>query len=254
MSKSQYSFHADRYGSAFFASLWVDAWGDQYPIEVFPFSSCTYQLLEQLAQQLSLTPNMSLVDMGCGTGGVGLWLAREHEIQVIGIDRCSDAIAIANSRAVEWDLSRQANFVVGDFCNSGLVTASVDAIFSIDAFTATDDIENAFVEIRRVLKPKGDFVFTARELSTSGRHYKTIGSDWKKGLEQYGFQDVRVINRPNVSGLWKSLYSQWLKREAELRKQLCAEAVDALVAEARRGIPLMDDGREWLLIRATVSA
>lgn len=254
MSRSQFSFHADRYASALFASLWIDAWGDQYPVEVSPFSSCTHQLLEQLEQQLRLKPDLSLVDLGCGTGGVGLWLARKHKIQLVGVDRCNDAIAIAKNRTIEWELSKKANFVVGDFFNTGLAPASADAVFSIDAFTAAKDIESAFAEIRRVLKSEGDFVFTARELSINGRHYKAIGSDWKKGLEQYGFEDVRIINRPNVSSLWKSLYGQWLKRESSLRKELCAEAVDALVAEAKSGIPLMDDDRAWLLIRATVSA
>lgn len=251
---SKHSFHAERYRSALFASLWVEAWGDQYPVEVSPFSSCTHQLLEQLVQQLELKPDMSLVDLGCGIGGVGLWLAKRYKIQVVGIDRCSEAISIATNRASEWGLSQQATFLTGDISNTGLASGSADAIFSVDAFTAAENIENALAEVRRVLKSKGKFVFSAREPGKNGRHYKTIGPDWKMGLERLGFEDVRIIDRPHVPGLWKSIFRQWLSHEAELRNELCAEAVDALVAEARSGIPLMDEDRPWYLIRATVGA
>ena len=254
MSKQQYSFHADRYRSPLFASLWVEAWGEQYPVEVAPFSSCTYQLLQQLEQQLELEPDQVLVDLGCGVGGVGLWLTRKNAVQLIGIDRCDDAIAIAKTRAIEWELSSQASFVVGDFCNTGLASASADAVFSIDAFTAAEDIERALAEVRRILKPKGKFVFTAREPSANGRHFQTIGSDWDRGLEKYGFEDIGIINRTTVSELWKSLYSQWLKNESGLRGELRTETVDALVAEAHKGIPLMNDDRPWYLIGATVHA
>jgi len=36
--KPQYSYHADRWSSTLFASLWVEAWGDQYPAQAAPFS------------------------------------------------------------------------------------------------------------------------------------------------------------------------------------------------------------------------
>ena len=252
MSKHQSSFHADRYGSPLFASLWTEAWGEQYPAEVAPFSSCTYQLLQQLEQQLKLKENSVLVDLGCGAGGVGLWLARKNTVQLIGIDRCDDAVEIATSRAIEWRLSKRAAFSVGDFCNTGLASASVDAVFSIDAFTAAEDIKGALAEVRRILKPRGRFVFTARQLGVTGRHFPAIGQNWGSGLERLGFDDIDIIKRPNVSELWKSVYDQWLKHETELRRELCRETVDALVEEANQGIPMMNDDRPWYLIRAAL--
>ena len=254
MSRPQHSFHADRYGSSLFASLWIEALGEQYPVEVAPFSSCTLELLEELERQINAKPGMALVDLGCGIGGVGLWFARKHLIQLIGIDRCPDAISIANERSVEWGLSKRAKFETGDFCNTGVKSDSADVVISIDAFTATEDIESALREVRRILKPEGVFVFTARELSVKGRHFQSIGPDWRKGLEKNGFSDVCIINRPNVSNLWKNVYSQWLKYESDLRKELLPETVDALIAEAHTGIPSMNENRPWYLIRAAISA
>lgn len=219
-------------------------------MDLAPFSSCTYQLLRQLEELAGVTPSSVLVDVGCGIGGVALWFAREHGCQVVGIDRCGDAIEIASHRAREWGLSTRARFQTGDFCASGLASASADAMVSVDAFTATDGIEAALAEVRRVLKPGGRFVFTARELREKGRHFKSIGKDWGKALPRYGFEEVHVTVRPNVSELWGSIYKQWLQHESALRKELQAETVDALIKEARSGIPSMSENRNWLLIAA----
>lgn len=254
MSGSQYSFHADRYGSKLFASLWAEVWGEQYPVEVAPFSSCTYQLLQQLTQQLRLKPGDVLVDLGCGTGGVGLWLAQEHKAKLIGVDRCSDATAIATKRASEWGLVKQPSFVTGDFCKTGIASSSVDAIFSIDAFPAAQNIESALSEARRILKPNGVFVFTAAELGPNSRHFEKMGPDWSTGLERNGFDVTNIQSRSNVSELWRSLYTQWLKQESALRKELQPETVDALIAEARRGLPSMTNNKTWYLITATARA
>jgi hypothetical protein len=43
--------------------------------EVEPFSFVSAALLGHLARALGLSPGETLVDLGCGRGGPGLWLA-----------------------------------------------------------------------------------------------------------------------------------------------------------------------------------
>ncbi len=174
MTISQCSFHADRFGSSLFAKLWVSAWGDDYPTEVAPFSSCTTRLLHQLDDQLSLSPGDTVVDLGCGTGGVGLWLAQKQRTRLIGLDRCSDATSIATHRTPFWHLDQPAYFVTGVFCQTGLASGVADAVISIDALPAAQDIEGALREIHRILRPNGKLVFTTRELSPTRRHYDGV--------------------------------------------------------------------------------
>ena len=90
---------ASCYGKPFFASLWVRAWGERYPVEVEPFSSCTHELLQQLLHEGALASGATFADLGCGSGGVALWLARESESRGVGVDRKQAAIEIARRRA-----------------------------------------------------------------------------------------------------------------------------------------------------------
>lgn len=124
----------------------------------------------------------------------------------------------------------------------------------VDACTGAADIEGMLSEVRRILKPGGLFLFTARQPGLASRHYEVVGLDWTRGLEQSGFKVASRTLRPEVSRLWQSLYGQWLKHEEGLRCELRPETVDGLVAEATRGMQKMSDGRPWYLIRATVTA
>jgi ubiquinone/menaquinone biosynthesis C-methylase UbiE len=248
------SGHADRFGEPLFESLWVAAWGDQYPTEAAPFSSCTKQLLQQLTQRLRSQPGSVLVDLGCGTGGVGLCLARDLHLTLLGIDSCADAIAIATQRASEWRLAQSAAFAVGDFCATGLEAHCADSVVSIDALPAARDVEAALAETQRILRPNGHLIFTTREPSPHNERHARLGSGWREGLTLAGFEAVEVVERPEVSMLWRSVYTQWIQHEGALRRRLAQRTVDELIDEARRGMPLLDDGRPWLLAAAVARA
>lgn len=249
-SPAKRSVHADLFDKPLFESLWVEAWGDSYPATVAPFSSCTQQLLQQLNQHLQLSSGSVLVDLGCGTGGIGLWLAQNLGARLIGVDRCEGAIEIATRRTSEWTLSETATFRVGDFCDTGLAPACADAVISIDALPAAQDVEAALSEVRRILRPDGSFIFTTREPNPLNERHAKLGNAWRDGLARSGFEVVDVCERPEVSDLWRSIYKQWLRHESGLRRELLPETVDGLIAEAHRVTPALDDGRPWFLIKA----
>jgi hypothetical protein len=56
------------------------------PREVEPFSFVSAALLRHVAQALGLSPGQTLIDLGRGRGGPGLWLAREADVWLVGVD------------------------------------------------------------------------------------------------------------------------------------------------------------------------
>lgn len=242
--------HVDRYGKALFWSLWVRAWGEQYPVEVQPYSSCTRELLRQVVNETALSPGQALVELGCGTGGVGLWLAAEMSIRLVGVDFSPRALEIATMRIPDWPLAHRAEFVCGEFAGTGLAAGSIDAVVSVDALPFAPDIDAALHETARVLRPGGRLVFTNRGAPPQGENAHVPGPVWMDGLERNGFDLLRVIDRPGVSRLWRKVYDQWVEYEDALRAELKDETVDGLLAEARTVGPKLFDGRPWLIVTA----
>jgi SAM-dependent methyltransferase len=56
------------------------------PPQIEPFSFVSAGLLRHVAQALDLSPGQTLVDLGCGRGGPGMWLAREADVSLVGVD------------------------------------------------------------------------------------------------------------------------------------------------------------------------
>src|SRR5207302_3350245 len=79
-------FHQARATGGLLAELYAEAFGDEYPDLVDPSSSCTWSVLADMIAGLRLRPGGLLVDLGCGRGGTGLWLARACSARLVGID------------------------------------------------------------------------------------------------------------------------------------------------------------------------
>ena len=68
--------HAATAKSTLLRELAVLAYGDEYPAEVAPTGMTTWWILGRRVAGLRVGPRERLVDLACGSGGPGLWLAR----------------------------------------------------------------------------------------------------------------------------------------------------------------------------------
>src|SRR2546428_13275150 len=79
--------------------LAAQAYGEDYPSEVQPWGMTTFWVLGRCVSGLRVGPGHLLVDLACGRGGPGLWLARATGADFICIDCLTVAVETASARA-----------------------------------------------------------------------------------------------------------------------------------------------------------
>ncbi len=116
-------------------SLFLDA-DEQYScgyFETLDQSLDDAQLAKKrhLAAKLLIKPAERVLDIGCGWGGLGLYLAELTGAKVIGVTLSKEQFGIANSRAAERNLSDRAEFRLKDYRD---LTEHFDRIVSVGMF------------------------------------------------------------------------------------------------------------------------
>ncbi|MBN9586699.1 MAG: cyclopropane-fatty-acyl-phospholipid synthase [Afipia sp. 62-7] len=68
-----------------------------------------------LAAKLLVKPDQRVLDIGCGWGGMGLYLAEMTGAKVTGVTLSEEQLGVANARAGEQNLSDRAEFRLQDY-------------------------------------------------------------------------------------------------------------------------------------------
>jgi cyclopropane-fatty-acyl-phospholipid synthase len=84
-----------------------------------------------LAAKLLVEPGQSVLDIGCGWGGLALYLARVCGARVTGVTLSQEQLARARSRAAEAGLADRATFALQDYRK---VEGRFDRIVSVGMF------------------------------------------------------------------------------------------------------------------------
>ena len=189
-----------------------------------------------MAQALDLRPGQTLVDLGCGRGGPGLWLARETGASLVGVDFSPVAVDQATPRAALFGLASRARFAVGELTRTGLPKASADAAVSVDAFHFAADPAAAAAEARRIIRPGRRLVLTNWQPKSPGdtRLPRDTRIDWPQLLSSAGFADIKMQARPEWHDLWTRIYQVALDLGDPGNDILLADLQD----EARQRLPM----------------
>jgi len=84
-----------------------------------------------LVAKLLVNPDQSVLDIGCGWGGLGLYLAEVAGARVTGITLSKEQLQIANARARDKNLAQNATFLMRDYRD---ITGPFDRIISVGMF------------------------------------------------------------------------------------------------------------------------
>lgn len=237
-SRKAHAEHFDRVHSAQLQSqtlqdIWRTAYGDEYPAEVNPSAFYALSTLRRLVSGLQIKPGQTIVDLGCGNGGAGLWIAQELGARLIGIDVSAGGVAAGAAHAEALGLGDTARFLEGDMTATGLPSASCDGALSLDVLCFVPDKPAAIREVARILRPGSRFGFTTWEQEGySDRLEAAQLTDHRQALAEAGFE-VEVYDEPaNWREQQKAALEGILASQQKLADELDGPGVDRFMGLA----------------------
>lgn len=226
---------AIRFGESFGAAHYnlgyaADANGD--------LRSCQEQLVERLIAATSIGPRAIVVDVGCGSGGAAIHIARtRHPMLTIGVDLCASNVVYARHQLEQSGVASAVRFVEGDAQALPLRSGSADVLFNLESAFHYPDKERFVSECGRVVRPGGtvligDLVCTGRfpqVLRAPGTYFWTERqyreSLQRAGLEIASLDDVsRAVHRSVIAAM-RSVRREGIRRWWPCRRALAGVAV-----------------------------
>ena len=110
-----------------------------------------------IAAKLYLKPGMKVLDIGCGWGGLALYLHRHYDVDVLGVALAPDQIAFSNERAAAAGVADRVRFELLDYRD---VQGPFDRIVNVGLIEhlGTPHYPGFFAHCRELLAPDGVMV------------------------------------------------------------------------------------------------
>jgi cyclopropane-fatty-acyl-phospholipid synthase len=144
-------------GNAFYR-MWLDP-DMQYSCGYFPRGDETLreaQIVKKrhIAAKMALEPGQKVLDIGCGWGGMALYLAATADVEVLGVTLAEEQLDIARERAEAAGLSDRVRFELTDYRD---LSGPFDRVVSVGMLehVGIGYLGEYFDQLRDVLAPDG---------------------------------------------------------------------------------------------------
>lgn len=119
--------------------LFLDTDHMQYSCAYWPREDMTLEAAQEaklahIAAKLALSPGQRVLDIGCGWGGMAIYLAQHAGVSVHGITLSEEQLALARERAREAGVADRITFELIDYRDLAASGARYDRIVSVGMF------------------------------------------------------------------------------------------------------------------------
>jgi cyclopropane-fatty-acyl-phospholipid synthase len=155
-SRRNVAHHYDLDGGLY--ELFLDA-DRQYSCAYFENDDVTLEEAQRakkkhIADKLLLKPGQTVLDIGCGWGGMALYLHQNYGVEVLGITLSTEQLAVARQRAADAGVADKVRFELIDY---RALTGTFDRIVSVGMFehVGVPYYQEFFRICRNLLAPDG---------------------------------------------------------------------------------------------------
>jgi sterol 24-C-methyltransferase len=161
--------------------LFRAAWGESLHFAVYSGTQTRDEAAggteRMIAEDGGFGPGMSVLDVGCGTGGPAMTMAAQWEVHATGVDLVPGHVERASERAAARGLADRTEFLEADGASLPFPDASFDHVYAIESAYHAPDKARFYAECARVLRPGGSF----------------LGTDWLRGDRGAGEDGERLL-------------------------------------------------------------
>lgn len=163
---------------------------------------------EQLFQWANFQPGETVLELASGLGNSAIALAKRFNVQVVGIEKAPDRVAIAQANARSAGLERQVQFIQGNIFQPETVSESFDYVLAEAILTMQSPAGKAKIlsGVRDRLKVGGKFL--SHELSARD-HLELLHQDLARA--------TRVNTTPLTEANWIDAFHQARLTVAQLQ-------------------------------------
>jgi ubiquinone/menaquinone biosynthesis C-methylase UbiE len=116
----------------------------------------TINRADKLLGFIEISPDQSMLEVGCGSGGVSRYIAGKYLLNVTGTDLDPDLVQLARESI---DDTSDIQFLKADATNLPFEDNHFDIVLSFGVMHHISNWLDALNEIKRVLKPEGYFIY-----------------------------------------------------------------------------------------------
>ena len=177
ISKSRENiYHHYDIGNDFY-KLWLDQAAMQYTCAYFPDQDMSLEdaqlaKMHHVCRKLRLQPGQSVVEAGCGWGGLARFMAREYGVRVRAYNISHEQVEYARTLANQQGLADLVEYVEDDYRN---ISGDYDVFVSIGMLehVGLENYQNLSAVIDRCLKQDGSGL-----IHTIGRNEPGLMNPW----------------------------------------------------------------------------
>ena len=177
----------------------------QYSCAYFPTGKETLEQAQiekknHIIKKLNIKPGQTVLDIGCGWGGLAIEIAERYDVQVKGITLSENQARIARQNASDAGLSARVSF---DICDYRHLTEKFDRVVSVGMLehVGAYHLKEYFRTVRNLLGPDG--VALIHSISTKSPPGIT-GPFIRKYIFPNGYSPAmsEIVSAVELSGLW----------------------------------------------------
>jgi SAM-dependent methyltransferase len=237
-----------------FNRIWREtAYRGEFPVEFAHIGFLTLTEGRRMLGYLDLTSDDVLVDLACGTGGPGLWVADASGATLVGIDPTDSGLAAARRRAAAVGLSKRSTFQHGTFTATNLSDTSADAIMTIEAFQYAPNKRDALREFVRILRPGGRVAivcFEVDRMKVSGLPVLGVDpvADYAPALTEAGLSIVSYEETPGWADRVYPTFAALMDSADALNAEMGEAAAASVLVEATLTVSVRPYPRRVLIV------